>query len=410
MLDEILSKVKNASFKLQALSEATRNRILEELAGKLLANMQLIMMTNQKDLENARLKQYPDKFIDRLALDEKRIQSMASSLIQIAKMPAVVGQVLEEIQRPNGLQIQKVSVPFGVLAVIFEARPNVLVDVVGIAIKTANAAVLKGGKEALMTNECLIGLIGSVLERYIPKEAMTLITDTDRSVTLALLTKRAYIDLVIPRGGSALIDFVVENARIPFIETGAGNCHLYVEKTANLEMAVKIAVNAKYQRPSVCNAIEKLLVDQEIAADFLPMLYEKFLHLGIEMRGDVDVQALIPCSLMEDTDYDTEYNDLIITIKIVKGCDDAIEHINKYSTKHSETIVTEDEIAKNKFFRMVDSACVYHNASTRFSDGGEFGFGTEIGISTQKLHARGPMGLKEMLTYQYRIEGKGQVR
>ena len=310
----------------------------------------------------------------------------------------------------DGINIKKVSVPFGVLCVIYEARPNVTVDIAAMALKTSNACVLRGGKEAYNTNKCLVELIKTELAKYDLEDCVYLVSDHSHELVDTLLTARGLIDLVIPRGGKGLIEHVVKNASVPIIETGAGTCHVYVQEDANFDMALNIIVNAKVQRPSVCNACECVLVDGKIKNEFLPLLAETLNKYNVVLKGDIEVNNIIDCELINDDDYKLEYNDLILNIKIVKDYQDAINHINNYSTHHSDCIVTNDKNVASIFLKNVDSACVYHNASTRFSDGGCFGFGAEVGISTQKLHARGPMGLAELTSYKYVIEGNGEVR
>lgn len=410
MLDKELIETKNAQKKLALLSALDRNKCLEAIAKELLNNEDFILEANDKDINNAKNNGLSSAMIERLTLNHKRIEGLAQAIYELIKLDDVVGDIIEEINRPNGLKIQKVRVPFGVIAVIFESRPNVCVDIATLCLKTANACVLKGGKEAINTNMALVNVMKNAIKDIINPDCITLVTDTSRETTNELITKRDYVDLLIPRGGKGLIQYIISNAKIPYIETGAGNCHLYIHKCANIEMAMNIAINAKHQRPSVCNAIENILVDEEIANLFLPRLYEEFTKLNIEMRGCEKTRKIISCNEATADDFYTEYNDYIVAIKIVKDIDEAIIHINNHSSKHSESIVTTDDAACVKFLNEIDSACVYHNASTRFTDGGEFGFGAEIGISTQKLHARGPMGLKEICSYKYKISGNGQVR
>lgn len=410
MLDKELIETKNAQKKLALLSALDRNKCLEAIAKELLNNEDFILEANDKDINNAKNNGLSSAMIERLTLNHKRIEGLAQAIYELIKLDDVVGDIIEEINRPNGLKIQKVRVPFGVIAVIFESRPNVCVDIATLCLKTANACVLKGGKEAINTNMALVNVMKNAIKDIINPNCITLVTDTSRETTNELITKRDYVDLLIPRGGKGLIQYIISNAKIPYIETGAGNCHLYIHKCANIEMAMNIAINAKHQRPSVCNAIENILVDEEIANLFLPRLYEEFTKLNIEMRGCEKTRKIISCNEATADDFYTEYNDYIVAIKIVKDIDEAIIHINNHSSKHSESIVTTDDAACVKFLNEIDSACVYHNASTRFTDGGEFGFGAEIGISTQKLHARGPMGLKEICSYKYKISGNGQVR
>ena len=410
MLDNDLQIVKKAQKSLELLSNEKRNEALIKISEAILKNKDYIIENNLIDITNAKNNDLKESMIERLTLTEKRIEDLANSCIDITKLNGYVGDVIEKINRPNGLIIEKVYVPFGVIAVIFESRPNVSVDIASLCLKTANACVLKGGKEAINTNKALVKVMKEAIKDIVDPNVIYLVESTDRKDTLELLEKRDYIDLLIPRGSKNLINFVISNAKIPYIETGAGNCHLYVNSKADLDMAINIAINAKYQRPSVCNAIENILVDIDIADIFLPRLYQEFSKLNIEMRGSSEVLKYININPATEEDFYTEYNDYIVSIKIVKNIDEAISHINSHSTHHSEAIITEDDNLAIKFFNEIDSACVYQNASTRFTDGGCFGFGAEIGISTQKLHARGPMGLKEMLSYKYKIYGTGQVR
>jgi len=410
MLDKLLKKTKDAQKSLQRLSADDRNKCLASIADALLVNEKIILKNNKLDIDNAKANGLSDAMIERLTLNSNRIAGLALSIRELINLDNVIGDVIEEYQRPNGIIIKKERVPFGVIAVIFESRPNVSVDIAALCIKTANACALKGGKEAINTNKALAKVMKSAIKELVDPNIICLIEDTSRETTNALITKKEYIDLLIPRGGKGLIQFVVSNAKIPYIETGAGNCHLYIHEKADLNIALKVAINAKHQRPSVCNAIENILVDEKIASDFLPSLYESFTNLNIEMRGCKKTVKLIKCNKATEEDFYTEYNDYIVAIKVVNGLGDAIKHINEHSSKHSECIITEDELAQVTFLNEIDSACVYHNASTRFTDGGEFGFGAEIGISTQKMHARGPMGLKEICSYKYKIYGNGQVR
>lgn len=410
MLDKMLINTKNAQKKLALLSADDRNKCLDNIAKELLNNEEAILKANELDINNAKNNGLSTAMIERLTLNHKRIEGLAEAIYDLIKLDDVVGDIVEEINRPNGLKIQKVRVPFGVIAVIFESRPNVCVDIATLCLKTANACVLKGGKEAINTNTALVNVMKNAVKNIVNPDCICLVTDTSRETTNELITKREYVDLLIPRGGKGLIQYIISNAKIPYIETGAGNCHLYFHKCADLQMAIKVAINAKHQRPSVCNAIENILVDEEIANIFLPRLYTEFSKLNIEMRGCNKTLDIIPCNKATNEDFYTEYNDYIVSIKVVKDIDEAINHINDHSSKHSEAIITNDDLACVKFLNEIDSACVYHNASTRFTDGGEFGFGAEIGISTQKLHARGPMGLKEICSYKYKILGNGQVR
>lgn len=410
MLDELLSKVKKASFELLSLDNKIRKECLINMASTILNNQDEILKKNQEDILNAKTNNLSQAMIERLTLNENRIKSLANSIIEVANLNDVVGKNLQTFKRPNGLIIEKIAVPFGVIAAIFESRPNVCVDIASLCLKTANACVLKGGKEAINTNKELVRCMKEAIGQFVDPNCITLIEDINRSTTIELLQKRQYIDLLIPRGGKGLIEYVVNNAKVPYIETGSGNCHLYVNEYADINMALNIAINAKYQRPSVCNSIENIIVDEKIAPLFLPKLYEKFNQLNIEMRGCSKTLEIIKVNPATLEDFYTEYNDYIVAIKIVKDIYEAISHINIHSSKHSEAIITNDLKMRDLFLNSIDSACVYHNASTRFTDGGEFGFGQEVGISTQKLHARGPMGINEICTYKYKIYGNGEVR
>lgn len=409
-LNELLQKSKTASRALSNLDYNARNQMLQNINDSLIKNANYILAENQKDIENAKANNMTKNMIDRLTLTKERIEAIALGVSSVAKLNEVVYIILEEINRPNGLKIIKKSVPFGVVAMIFESRPNVCVDIASLCIKTANACVLKGGKEAINSNIVLVKIMRDAVRDIVDENIITLIEDNSREITNELITKKEYIDLLVPRGGKKLINFVKDNAKVPIIETGAGNCHLYIHEKANIDMALNIAINAKYSRPSVCNAIENIVVDKNISNEFLPKLKNEFDKLKIKIRGDKEVCSIINCNTASDEDFYTEYNDYIIAIKIVSDINEAISFINEHSTSHSETIVTEDLTARDNFLHNIDSACVYHNASTRFSDGGEFGFGAELGISTQKMHARGPMGIREMTSYKYLIFGNGQIR
>ena len=409
-MDELLNKTKLATKSLQKLNEAEINKLLKNIAIALDKNRKLIISENEKDIKEARLNNLKESMIERLTLNDKRIDSLITSINELIELPYLIGETIEEWTSPKGFNIKKIRVPFGVIGAIFESRPNVSVDIATMTLKAGSACVLKGGKEAINSNKVLVQVMQDAIKDMVDPNVITLIPSTDRKVTDELITKKGLIDLLIPRGSKNLIDYVTQNAKIPYIETGAGNCHLYIEASADLDMALNIAVNAKYQRPSVCNAIETILVDDKIKDKFLPILAKKFNELNIEMRGCEKTRSVINCNIATEDDYYKEYNDYICAIKVVDNVDEAIAHISKYSTKHSESIVTNNEEAKNKFFKELDSACLYHNVSTRFTDGGCFGFGAEIGISTTKLHARGPMGIKEITTYKYIISGNGEVR
>lgn len=397
---------------LQQLTAEEKNRALQHAAEKLTAATEELLSENEKDMENARKNGMSDGMQDRLRLTAERVGAMAEGLRQIAALPDCVGEVMEEFTRPNGLRIRKVRVPMGVIGIIYEARPNVTADAFGLCFKTGNAVILKGGSDALHSNLAIVRVLREALEDCrIPGEAVQLISDTDRKVTVAFMKMKDYVDVLIPRGSARLIASVVENSTIPVIETGTGNCHVYVDRAADPDMAVQIIFNAKTQRIGVCNACESLVIHRDVKEAFLPKLQKALAEKKVELRGDEEVREILPdCVPATEEDYGTEYLDYILSLKTVGSVEEAIAHINRYNTKHSECIVTEDAEAAEKFLNGVDAACVYWNASTRFTDGFEFGFGAEIGISTQKLHARGPMGLKELTSYKYMICGSGQVR
>ncbi len=415
MISEVIEKAsaaKKAAMALSVMDTKTKNAALLAVASSLLSSSKALLEANKKDIEAARAKGLSKALIDRLSLSEARIKDMAEGLKKVAGLKDPVGEVICKWKRPNGLMIKKVRVPLGVIAIIYEARPNVTVDAAALCLKSGNCVVLRGGSDAVNSNIFLADLISKAASSCgIPDGAVGLINSTDRKAVEELLSLRQYIDCAIPRGGAGLIDMVVEKSRVPVIETGVGNCHAYVEESANQKMAREIVFNAKVQRPSVCNAIETLLVDEKIAAGFLPSMIERLKSAGVRIKGCSKTRRIDP-SLEEasEEDWKTEYLDLILAVRVVAGIDEAIEHITQYSTGHSETIITRDRKKARLFTSKLDSAAVYVNASTRFTDGGEFGFGAEIGISTQKLHARGPMGLNELTSYKYVITGSGQVR
>lgn len=394
------------------LTTEQKNQALLVAADALLTRSEEILRANEDDLERGRANGTSDSLLDRLKLTVERIGGIAEGLRQIVELPDPVGDVLETIDRPNGLHIVKRRVPLGVIGIIYEARPNVTVDAAGLCLKTGNAVVLRGGSSALSSNRAIVKVIHEALAKTaLPVDAIQLIEDANRSSVDEMLKLNGWLDVVIPRGGSSLIQNVVQNATVPVIETGAGICHTYLDETAKPEMAAAIALNAKVQRPSVCNAMETLLVHEAYAKAHLLPLAEQFKEAGVELRGCDTTRALIPwASPATDEDYATEYNDYILNVKIVHGLDEALAHIARFGTKHSECIVTENEEHAARFQQEVDAAAVYHNASTRFTDGFEFGFGAEIGISTQKLHARGPMGLPALTSSKYIIHGSGQIR
>ena len=397
---------------LQAMSPEQKMEALSVAADCLEGGCEEILKANETDMEAARLNGMNQGLQDRLRLTKQRIADMAEGLRQIAVLPDCIGECMEEFERPNGLKIRKVRVPLGVIGIIYEARPNVTADAFGLCFKTGHAVILKGGSDALCSNKAIVKVIREALESHgIPGDALQLIEDTDRKVTVEFMRLKEFVDVLIPRGSAGLIRSVVENSNIPVIETGTGNCHVYVDKDADLNMAVKIVFNAKTQRIGVCNACESLVVHSAVREAFLPKLKTALDEKQVEFRGDERVREILTdCTPVTEEDYAAEYLDYILSLKTVDSPEEAIEHINKYNTKHSDCIVTENRETAEKFLNQVDAACVYWNASTRFTDGFEFGFGAEIGISTQKLHARGPMGLKELTSYKYTVCGNGQVR
>ncbi len=405
-------KAKEASYVLMNATTTEKNNALLKMAEVLLKSSKEILEANKKDLENAIEKGTPKAMLDRLSLDESRINGMADGLKDVVSLPDPIGEVTGMWKRPNGLQIGKQRVPLGVIGIIYEARPNVTCDAAGLCLKSGNVVILRGGKEAINSNVAIVkALREGVKEAGLPEDVIQLVENTDREVATEMMKLNQYIDVLIPRGGAGLIQSVVQNATVPVIETGTGNCHVYVDCDADLEMAKNIVINAKTSRPSVCNAEEKLLVNEKIAKEFLPIIYKALKEKDVEVRGDKKVlEVLNEATEIQDDEWGKEYLDYIIGVKIVKDVDEAINHINKYGTGHSEAIITNSYENSQKFLQRVDAAAVYVNASTRFTDGSEFGFGAEIGISTQKLHARGPMGLNELTTNKYIIYGNGQVR
>ena len=390
-----------------------KNRIIERIADILCAEKEHILKENRKDIDAAKENGTAQAMIDRLLLTEDRIYGIADACRQLIKLPDPVGEIVEGFTRPNGMQITKTRVPMGVIGIIYEARPNVTVDAATLCIKSGNAVILRGGKEAFNSNKVLVSLMRQAAEDCgFSGDIVLLVEDTSRESSEQMMKADGYIDVLIPRGGKGLIKAVVKNATVPVIETGSGNCHIYIDNSIDLEMALDITDNGKTQRPSVCNSLETCLVHRGIAETFLPRLKERLDVHNVEIRGCGETRRIIGDSVVPatDEDYDTEYNDYIMSVKVVDDIDDAIRHIEKYSTGHSECIVTKDLDAARKFKREVDSACVYVNCSTRFTDGGEFGMGAEIGISTQRIHARGPMGLKELTTMKWLIDGDGQIR
>ena len=406
---EQLVQARQAQRQMMNMSTDNKNKALQNIAKILKEHIPDIILENQKDIENAKKTGMSKAMMDRLMLNEERILSICDDVLKLIHLKDPVGDIVREMKRPNGLLIQQVRIPIGVFGIVYEARPNVTIDIACLCIKSGNVCLLKGGKEAIHSNRILVYYMQKALQDLLPITSVQLIDYGGREIVDELIRAYGYVDVVVPRGGAGLIQHVVCNATVPVIETGAGNCHLYIDKEADMKKAIDISVNAKIQRPSVCNAIETILVHQDIASKYLPLLYEQIQNC-VEIRGDQSVQKYIPCSQVTKEDFATEYDDYIVAIKVVQDVKEAIEHIAQYSTKHSEAIITENTQTANYFLSHVDSACVYQNASTRFSDGGEFGFGAELGISTQKLHARGPLGLQEMTSYQYKIYGNGQVR
>ena len=405
---EILKKAKSVS-RSGILSENQKYEALTEMANALIADTQVILAANDTDVENAKGK-ISEVMIDRLKLTKERIADMAKGICEVRDLPDYVGKVLDNNTLSNGLSVNKVSVPFGVVAIIYESRPNVTGDAAALCFKSGNVCVLRSGKEAYNSAKAIVNALKKGLENAdINPDYVNLIEDTTRESANQLMSAVGYVDLLIPRGGKGLIKACTENAKVPCIETGTGICHIFVDKYADTEMALKIINNAKTSRPSVCNAMEVCLVDKAVASDFLPKLYDMFKG-RVEIKGDSEVLKIIPATPANDIDFDTEFLDYVMAVKIVDGVKEAVEHIANHSTHHSESIITENGKNANYFTSAVDSAAVYVNASTRFTDGGQFGLGCEMGISTQKLHARGPMGLRELNTYKYIINGNGQVR
>ncbi|MBS4804615.1 MAG: glutamate-5-semialdehyde dehydrogenase [Clostridium sp.] len=411
-IERLGKNAKEASYDLGIASTTEKNTALEFMAKALLNNKKEIINENKKDLDVAVQKGTSKAMLDRLALSEERIEGMAKGLRDLISLDDPVGEVIEMWKRPNGLQIGKQRVAMGVIGIIYEARPNVTCDAAGLCLKTGNAVILRGGSEAINSNRAIVNILTeAVKEAGLPENSIQLVEDTSRETATKMMKLNEYIDVLIPRGGAGLIQAVVKNATVPIIETGVGNCHIYVDEKCDFEMAKNIIVNAKVSRPSVCNAAEKMLINEKVADEFLPLIVKALREHDVKIIGDDKVQAIInDVTAATEEDWSKEYLDYIIGAKIVKNLDDAITHINKYGSGHSEAIVTESYKNSQKFLNKVNAAAVYVNASTRFTDGAEFGFGAEIGISTQKLHARGPMGLKELTTIKYIIYGDGQIR
>ncbi|MDI3473061.1 MAG: glutamate-5-semialdehyde dehydrogenase [Thermotogaceae bacterium] len=415
MNDELIQKAKNVRKAwefLRSQSAATKNEALLLIAKKLDENRHRIIEANQKDVEIAREKGVRESLIDRLVLTDKRIDGMIKACETVAKLDDPVGEVIRSWVREDGLRISQIRVPIGPIGIIYESRPNVTVETSILALKSGNTVLLRGGSDAINSNKAIVKAMKDALENSkLPSSSVEFVENTDRKLVEEMLKLNQYLSLIVPRGGYGLIKFVVENSNIPVLETGVGNCHIYVDESANLEKSIDVIINAKVQRPGTCNAVEKVLIHRNIAAKFLPVLYEKLQENKVEVRGcKKSVEIVKDIKIATEEDWETEYLDLILAIKIVDSTDEAIEHINRYSTGHSEAILTENYSNAIKFVESIDSAAVYVNASTRFTDGGQFGFGGEIGISTQRLHARGPVGLKELTTYKYVVLGEYHVR
>lgn len=414
-IEEVEDKGRAAKAAARMLATAgtnAKNAALAAMADALDANQDAILESNGRDITGARERGLTAHLIERLTLTPKRIGEMQTGLRQVAALPDPIGAVLSGWRRPNGLQITKTCVPIGVIGIIYESRPNVTVDAAALCLKSGNAALLRGGSEAIHSNVALARVLQDALQTAgLPTACVQLIESTDRAAARRLMTLNEFVDCLIPRGGASLIKTVVETATVPVIETGTGNCHVYVDKDADFAMAAEIVLNAKVQRPSVCNSAETLLVHQAVAPAFLPLIGRRLAEAGVEVRGDERTRALLPeATEATEQDWREEFNALVLAVRVVDSLDDAISHINTYGTRHSEAIITENYAAAQAFTDSVDCAAVYVNASTRFTDGFEFGFGAEIGISNQKLHARGPMGLEELTTYKYVVRGQGQIR
>jgi len=405
-------RAKQAEKTLVTASTELKNKALENMAQELISATSEILSANAEDMKNARANGVAQVMLDRLLLTEERIVGMAKGITDIVRLPDPIGVTLSEIKRPNGMTVKKITVPLGVIAVIYEARPNVTSDAAALCLKSGNAVILRGGKEAINSSKAIVKALRLGLEKTgLDENCISLITDTSRDSATELMRMNEYIDVLIPRGGAGLIRSCVENSTVPVIETGTGNCHIYIDKDADVQMAADIVYNAKTSRPSVCNAAESLVIHKDIIKEALPIIKKRLDEKNVELRGDDTARAsadgILPAT---EDDWGREYLDYIMSVKTVESLDEAIEHISKYSTGHSECIVTENEAAAEEFLKRIDSAAVYHNVSTRFTDGGEFGFGAEIGISTQKLHARGPLGLPQLTSFKYIICGNGQIR
>lgn len=409
-MNDILKRAKKASEAMNDVDGATKNKALLQIAKDLVDQKDIIMQMNRMDIDEGTKNGLSKALIDRLTLTEERIRSMSAAVLEVAAFKDPIGEVLDGWRTENGLSISKIRVPIGVIGMIFESRPNVTVDAAALAIKSSNVIVLRGGKEALNSNMVLSEVVRAAIRKVgMSEDCVQMITGTDRELVTQLITANEFVDCIIPRGGRGLKKAIMDSATVPVIETGAGLCHLYIHQDADIDMAINIAINAKTQRTGVCNAIECILVHEKFSG--IKALVDSLLAKGVEIRGNMNALIYSPeIKRATDEDYHTEYLDMIVSLKVVKDIDEAIEHINTHSTKHSEAIVTKDVSASERFLNRVDASTVYVNASTRFTDGGEFGFGGEIGISTQKLHARGPMGVRELTTTKYVVRGNGQIR
>ncbi len=410
-MEDFLKKTKESSRISATLESKLKKTLLNEMADALLEKKDLIKKANAIDLKNGEENNLSKALMDRLLLNDERIEAMAKSLKEIAALKEPVGRVLEGWVVDSGLRIEKVSIPIGVIAIIYESRPNVTADAAALCLKSGNVAILKGGKEAEHSNKAIASILQEILLKHnLPKEIISLLPDSSREAVGKLIKMDKYVDLIIPRGGEGLIKYVSQNATVPVVKHDKGLCHTYIDKDADFEKAIAIAINAKVQRPGVCNAMETLLVHEEIAADILPMLLYEFEQYDTYLKGCEKTRKIINVDEALEEDFETEYLDNILSIKVVDSLKEAIDHISKYGSGHSEAIITENYTTAERFLNEVDAAAVYVNASTRFTDGGEFGFGAEVGISTNKLHARGPMGINDLTTYKYKIYGKGQIR
>jgi len=410
-MTQFLEESKKISREISTLSGEVKNKVLNEMADALMDHCDFIVSCNDKDMSEGKLNNLSDALLDRLYLDGDRVKGMADAIREIATLKEPVGRTLDGWVTENGLNIQKVSIPIGVIGIIYESRPNVTSDTAALCFKSGNVCVLKGGKEAEHSNNAIANVLRHVLAKNkLPEQAIALLPDSSREGVANLIKQDKYVDLIVPRGGAALIKYVSENATVPVVKHDKGLCHIYIDKDANHKKAIEIAINAKVQRPGVCNAMETLLVHKEVAAYILPPLYEAFIAEGTELKGCEVTREYIEIDCATHEDYDTEYLANILNIKVVKNVEEAIFHIGKYGSGHSESIISENYSIVNKFLNEVDAACVYANASTRFTDGGAFGLGAEVGISTNKLHSRGPMGINDLTTFKYKIYGQGQIR